>query len=279
MKTINKKVASLFLSVLMMMTVFAFGINSSYAASRISIYIDGNYLNMDEPPVIRDGRTLVPLKAIMNSIGCTVEWYSEDQSIMVYSSDGEKPLLAMNINNSKAIIFYDSEYSGDIAEAEVTIEAPPVIVGGRTMVPLRFIAETIGYEVEWDEQSKTVYLIKPDHYDSEYDDFMSDKSKTNYDIFPEGIVFSEDLVYEEEYYLYGDPGEALSSEYAALALTWARLNDNYDVYHNDGGFLYITLVDIRFVEDEECYVFEVKKGTNASSFYAVGYFGNIYDLR
>ncbi len=279
MKTSNKKIKSMFLSFLMVIMVFTFGNSPSYGSSRISVFVDGVSLSMDVAPLIMDGRTMVPLKAIMDSIGCTVEWYSEDQSIMVYSSDGEKPLLAMNINNRKAIIFYDSEDSGDIAEAEVTIEAPPVIVGGRTMVPLRFIAETIGYEVEWDEQSKTVYLIKPDHYDSEYDDFMSDKSETNYDIFPEGIVFSEDLVYEEEYYLYGDPGEALSSEYAALALTGARLNDKYDVYHNDGGFLYITLVDIRFVENEECYVFEVKKGTNASSLYAVGYFGTIYDLR
>lgn len=274
MKTINKKVASLFLSVLMMMTVFAFGINSSYAASRISIYIDGDYLNMDEPPVIRDGRTLVPLRAVTEAVGCTVDYFAEDKRIVVYSPAGGDPLLVMTINDRNVTV---NNYNGDtgvVTGMVVNIDVPPLIVGGRTMVPLKFIAETIGYDVEWDADTKTVYLFSGGYYESQYDDdFASDPSETDYNIFPEGIV------YTEEYYLQGDSGDGFSSELAALALVWDNLAYTYDVYSNDGGPIFITLVDLQFIGDEECYIFEVKKGTYTSSLYAVGYSGNIYELR
>ena len=53
-------------------------------AANISIYVNGKYLSTDQPPVIQDGRTMVPLRAIFEALGATVEWFGDTQTISGY---------------------------------------------------------------------------------------------------------------------------------------------------------------------------------------------------
>ncbi|MCD6107236.1 MAG: copper amine oxidase N-terminal domain-containing protein, partial [Caldisericaceae bacterium] len=48
-----------------------------------------------------------------------------------------------------------------VSGKKVLLDSPPLIVKGRTMVPLRFIAETLGAEVTWDEATKSITIIYP----------------------------------------------------------------------------------------------------------------------
>lgn len=67
-----------------------------------------------------------------------------------YSSDYDEISYGILFTlNSNEVLIYGETYE---------IEAPPVVVGGRTMVPLRFIAETFGLDVEWDAENQTIFL-------------------------------------------------------------------------------------------------------------------------
>jgi len=270
MKKGGQKVISFIVMMVVLVAGITFQSSQTFAASPISVYVDGQELYMDVPPVIMDGRTMVPLRAVSEAVGCKVDWFSSDQRIVVYSPAGGDPLVVMNINDRTATVNNYNGDTGEITGRNVTIEAPPVIVNGRTMVPLRFIAETIGFEVEWDSYSKTVFLISA-LYEGDYGDgLIDDVYDTNQSTFPQGVVYSE------EYFVAGEPGDGLSAEDAAVKLVWDQLISVYDVYNAEDP-VYITLIDLEFVNGEECYVFEVKKAQYTGTLYGVSHSGNIYE--
>lgn len=112
--------------------------------NEVGVYMDGWPLSFDVPPVIEDGRTLVPIRKIVESMGGTVNWY-EDGTI-----DIEK-------DGTYITLFID--YQTALVDGEpVYLDVPPRVVDGRTLVPLRFVAETFGLSVDWDESTYSVYL-------------------------------------------------------------------------------------------------------------------------
>ncbi|WP_027398453.1 copper amine oxidase N-terminal domain-containing protein [Anaerovorax odorimutans] len=259
------KYKKLTISIIMIMLVIVFGGSSTYAANQISIFIDGEELYTDVPPIIIDSKTMVPLRAVSEAVGCKVDWFKEDKRIVVYSPVGGDPLLVMSVNDPKVTVNHYNGDTGEVTGEVVTIEAPPVIIEGKTMIPLRFIAETIGFRVEWDGTSRTVFL-----FSAAYDDDLKSKKDTREGQFPDGIIYSE------EYSIEGDPGDGLSSGEAAMLLTRDKITSLYDNISTQEP-VNITLVDLKFVNGEECYIFEVKKAPYTSSRYAVGLTGNIYE--
>lgn len=120
----------------------------SFAAD-ISVKLDGNVLDFEQPPVIVEERTLVPLRAIFEALGATVEWDGTNK--IVTSTKGETT-IKMGIGD-KYFIKNDSI---------VSLDVPAQIVGeGYTMVPARVIAESFGLKVDWDDSTKTVIIKTP----------------------------------------------------------------------------------------------------------------------
>jgi hypothetical protein len=117
------------------------------AADAISIFVDGSFLETDVPPMIINDRTMVPLRAIGEAFGCSFEWDGSAKLVTIYLPPDNTPLY-MEINNPRVRQSSNTQL--------IALDAPPVIVDGRTLVPLRFIAETIGLEVEWDAGARTV---------------------------------------------------------------------------------------------------------------------------
>lgn len=96
-------------------------------------------------PVIVSGRTLVPIRAIIENMGGTVEWNSEArESILTYGED----VIRLTIDSQTA-------YLNDNAS---TLDTAPTIINGRTMLPIRFIAEGFGFNVDWNEGEKTITI-------------------------------------------------------------------------------------------------------------------------
>ncbi|MDD4239354.1 MAG: copper amine oxidase N-terminal domain-containing protein [Desulfotomaculaceae bacterium] len=106
--------------------------------------MDGWPLIFDVPPVIENDRTLVPIRRIVESMGGIVDWY-EDGYIDI-QKDGHNIYLSIDL----PVALVDDE--------PVYLDVPPRIVDDRTLVPLRFVAETFGLNVEWDESTSSVYL-------------------------------------------------------------------------------------------------------------------------
>ena len=103
-----------------------------------------------EPQIVND-RTMVPMRKIFEVLGADVEWFAEDRSIKATTEDLE---INLQIENTVAKVI---NASGD--EEEIILDAAPVIIDGRTLVPVRFIAESLDKKVGWDALERVVIII------------------------------------------------------------------------------------------------------------------------
>ena len=99
-------------------------------AADIKIYIDGQELVTDAPPVIVDGSTLVPMRAIFEALGATVSYDATAQQV---TGTKEGTTIQLVINAKSAL------KNGVVVQLAVA----PQIVDGRTMVPLRFVSDVV----------------------------------------------------------------------------------------------------------------------------------------
>lgn len=99
----------------------------------------------DQAPIIEDGRTLIPVRALSQTLGARVAW------------DGESRRAEISKNGNTIIIPADETTAYVNGDAE-QLDVPARILNGRTMVPLRFAAEAFGLTVSWDENTRTVEL-------------------------------------------------------------------------------------------------------------------------
>lgn len=97
-------------------------------------------------PILIEGRTMIPIRSVIESIGGEVTWDSENKKIGLYYTDKE-----VNLWLERNII----EVNGESKEIDVA----PTVVNSRTLVPIRFIAENFGFEVEWNGATKTAILV------------------------------------------------------------------------------------------------------------------------
>jgi len=111
----------------------------------ISIIVDGNQVTFDSPPIIVDGRTLVPLRAIFESLEADVEWDSIERKVT--STRGDTTIV-LYIGNREAYVNGES----------IIMDVPPRIINGRTLVPVRFITESFGGDVKWDGIERIVKI-------------------------------------------------------------------------------------------------------------------------
>lgn len=117
----------------------------TYAAEDIKVTINGDLLIMDQPPITENGRILVPLRAIFEGLGATVQWDSKTQSIT-------------GIKGNTMITLMIGSTSANVGNKRVVLDVPAQIVNGRTLVPVRFVAESLGAVVNWDGTKKTVAI-------------------------------------------------------------------------------------------------------------------------
>lgn len=114
--------------------------------NKVLVYVNGKNVEFDQEPVIKNSRTLVPFRKIFEALGAEVEWYNDTQQVIGRLGDREVSLLigekVMLVNKSDTII----------------LDAPPVIINSRTMVPLRAISEALGMEVNWNNSNRVITI-------------------------------------------------------------------------------------------------------------------------
>jgi len=137
-----KKLISMILVVVMAMSVMSV---SGVLAADINVTIDGSAQTYDVMPVIENGRTLVPMRAIFEALGAKIEW--DDATKTVTGTKGDVSVV-LTIGNTAA----------KVSGKEVTLDVPAKILSDRTMVPVRFISESLGCNVGWDDATKTVII-------------------------------------------------------------------------------------------------------------------------
>ncbi|OPY57995.1 MAG: hypothetical protein A4E55_01246 [Pelotomaculum sp. PtaU1.Bin035] len=112
---------------------------------QVKVLFDQKVLEFDVPPIIENGYALVPLRAIFEAAGAKVDWLPETQTVVATK---DNTIVKFTVGNDIAYI------NG----TDVKLEAPSQIIGNRTMVPLQFIGEALGYKVEWDNNNNTINI-------------------------------------------------------------------------------------------------------------------------
>lgn len=113
----------------------------------ISVYLDNREVYLNESPVIEEGRTLVPLRDIFERLDVKLTWNGETQEIKGVKEEKE---ICLTIGDKNASI------NGELTELDV----PAKIINGRTLVPLRFVSESLDLKVEWDSEKQRVDLYE-----------------------------------------------------------------------------------------------------------------------
>jgi iron complex transport system substrate-binding protein len=133
------------LSLVLVLTLVPFGAFETSAASAISVTKDGKKLSFDVQPQIINGRTMVPYQAIAKNMGAEVVWDNTKKQVTV-----TKGSLKIQLNIGYHAAFKNGQ--------RVILDTPPVIKNGRTLVPLRFISESFGLFIDWNNATKTVVI-------------------------------------------------------------------------------------------------------------------------
>jgi len=156
MKTITKAI-SMILAALLLTSSLTAAVFAGEPAKEIILQIgnpimavDGEAVPIDEEgtaPVIQGGRTLLPIRALIEALGGTVAW------------DADKRQAAVELNGTKIEMTVGSK-TVTVNGTERETDVAPCIVNGRTMLPLRFVAENLGCGAEWDAREKSVTVTK-----------------------------------------------------------------------------------------------------------------------
>ena len=108
-------------------------------------HLDGQLVTLDTPPVIVSGRTLVPLRPIIEGLGGVITWVPETRSVEV-------------VFNGTTLLLQIGNRTGVVDGKAVILDVPAAIMNGRTMLPVRFVSEHLGADVQWAPLTKTVTI-------------------------------------------------------------------------------------------------------------------------
>lgn len=145
----SRKVVTLLL--LMMLVVNS---NAYATESKIAVYLDGNELTFDTPPIITDGTTLVPLRKIFETLGSQIQWDNTTRTVTATKGD-------------VLITYKIGEKNGYKNGKTVMMEVPGVIFNGFTLVPLRFVSEALGASVAWNGETKRIDITHQENATAE----------------------------------------------------------------------------------------------------------------
>lgn len=114
-----------------------------------SIIVKGVNVKFDTPPVIKDGRTLIPVKALSQAFGAEVQWIAAERKVIITKGD-KKIVLTLDSNK----IYVNG--------VEQVIDVPAMSINSRTVVPLSFILNQLGLKVNWNPNSRDIEIEDPD---------------------------------------------------------------------------------------------------------------------
>jgi len=135
------------LLIIIIITLLPFGsiATASGESSEITATIDSRPIYFDVAPQQINGRVMVPLRAIFESLGAEVGW---DGSTKTITGKKDTTGVTLRLNDTMA----------EVSGKTVALDVAATEIEGRTFVPARFVAESFGAEVKWDDSRKQVII-------------------------------------------------------------------------------------------------------------------------
>lgn len=124
------------------------GSTVAFAEAPKVIY-NGELMSFDVEPYIAEERTMVPFRAIFEKAGADVMWDGDHQTVIAVKDNGtEATSVVLQIGSIEAFV----------NDQRVVLDKAAEITGDRTFVPLRFVMESLGAEVEWNQDEYSVLI-------------------------------------------------------------------------------------------------------------------------
>ncbi|WP_167577946.1 copper amine oxidase N-terminal domain-containing protein [Ammoniphilus sp. YIM 78166] len=134
-------------SFFLMALTLLFGFSGVVMANddKVKVIVNSNQIHFDVDPIIQDGRTLAAVRHISQGLGASVEWQGNENKVILHRAG---VTITMRIGHDVA----------HVNNRPVKLDVPPLIVNGRTFLPVRFLAESFQEPLFWDQPTKTVYI-------------------------------------------------------------------------------------------------------------------------
>lgn len=124
----------------------------SAAPQSATILLDGYPLSFPTPPVIVNGTTMVPFRAICEAMGIQVQWEAQTQTITANQ---------LNAQETKTVVMQLGNPQITVNGQTTALAVAPYEKNGSTLIPLRFFSEQFGAKVSWSQSAKTVSISSP----------------------------------------------------------------------------------------------------------------------
>lgn len=112
----------------------------------ITVTVNGETVQFkDQNPVIKDDRTLVPVRGVFEALGANVDWLQEAQKVVINTADKN---VTLTLNSDVYYVNGETRY----------LDVPASMINDRTMIPIRAISESLGCNVEWDGNNRVVVI-------------------------------------------------------------------------------------------------------------------------
>jgi len=197
-----------------------FGTDKAQAANDITVYIDGDMVTFPDakPYINSDNRTLVPVRFISEYLGAEVKWDAATRVVTILQKQEDCDTCYNEIKltiDSKEV-----KYNGEIKYMDTTA----VITQNRTMVPLRFVSEYLGAEVEWDSTLRSVFIFTKGQTQAEKNKAINE-IKTAFNNSAKLLDLNTDPVMNQICKLALSQGNRIDSE--------SNFNNEIDIYFGD----------------------------------------------
>ncbi|MDD4028450.1 MAG: stalk domain-containing protein, partial [Caldisericia bacterium] len=123
-----------------------------FIIGRTTYLLNGEPFLLDAAPFVHEGRTVLPIRPVVEAIHGEIAWDSVERKVTIRKDD---VLMELWIDKPVARI------NGEEAPIDENPNVTPMIVSGRTFLPLRYVAENLGFDVGWDGATQTITLTYP----------------------------------------------------------------------------------------------------------------------
>lgn len=118
----------------------------------VDVLLNGDFVEFaDQAPANIDGRVLVPVRAVVEKMGATVDWNEQTKQVEVKKGDVD---IVLTVN----------EPSISVNGTKKELDTAPQVINGRTMLPIRAVAEELGATVGWDSDENSVIIVDWNSY-------------------------------------------------------------------------------------------------------------------
>lgn len=161
-----------------------------------TVIVDGVEIVFDQPAVIINSRTLVPLRAIFEALGASVLWNGETSSVIA-----KKGTTTISLQIGSNRVYKSTPYMSDYFEIDVSA----MLLNSRTLVPVRAISEALDASVGWDGDTKTVTVESKNKYVKDY--YLTETNREN------DILYYDILINYPQFEGYNALNEKIKSIY------------------------------------------------------------------